>query len=416
MQTLKVVSLIFAASMFAAACGDSKSSLNPTAPSAVSADTLSAEAGGDGEYSATAKPNNGNGNGNNGNGNGNGGNGNGNGNGNQPRTPTNTSPAPTSPVPPGKAKVDIEGLISAVGGNSITVRGQMVTVTPDTVIRHGNRRFEFSDLNVGDRVHVRAARVTGTDGAAAAASTLEATEIQLQNPGDGDGEGEEPSALVSVAAFDASASETGINPGTFRLTRAGTVTQLASALTVSFALTGTALNGTDYENVLLSATFPAGEATVDVVVTPRVDALVEGAETITLTLTTVPAPFELGSPVAATVDLSDGVNPLVSVTASDPSASESGDTGTFTFTRSGDLTAELVVTVQFSGSATPGFDYAALPTTVNFLAGEMTATMTVTPMSDAATDPSDTVIVTAVDGPGYDLGLAPTATVTILGS
>ena len=38
MQTLKVVSLIFAASMFAAACGDSKSSLNPTAPSAVSAD------------------------------------------------------------------------------------------------------------------------------------------------------------------------------------------------------------------------------------------------------------------------------------------------------------------------------------------------------------------------------------------
>ncbi len=211
----------------------------------------------------------------------------------------------------------------------------MVTVTPDTVIRHGNRRFEFSDLNVGDRVHVRAARVTSTGTGALAASTLEATEIMLQNPGDGD-EGEEPSALVSVAAFDASASETGTNPGSFRLTRAGTVTQLASALTVSFTLTGTALNGTDYANVPLSATFLAGQATVDVVVTPVVDTLVEGSETVILTLTTVPAPFELGSPVAATVDLSDGVNPLVSVTASDPSASESGDTGTFTFTRTGD--------------------------------------------------------------------------------
>ena len=120
--------------------------------------------------------------------------------------------------------------------------------------------------------------------------------------------------------------------------------------------------------------------------------------------------------MAATVDLSDGVNPLVSVTASDPSASESGDTGTFTFTRSGDVTAALAVTVQFSGSATPGFDYAPLSTTVNFLAGEMTATVTVTPLSDAATDPSDTVIVTAVDGAGYDLGLSPSATVTILGS
>ena len=145
----------------------------------------------------------------------------------------------------------------------------MVTVTPDTVIRHGNRRFEFSELSVGDRVHVRAARVTSTgSGALASASTLEAQEIMLQNPGDGD-DGEEPSALVSVAAFDASASETPANPGSFRLTRAGTLTQLASALTVSFTL-----------NVILDAHYGSG------------------------------ALFQLGSPIVATVDLSDGVNPL----------------------------------------------------------------------------------------------------------
>ena len=98
-------SLILAGAVVTAACGDSSSSLNPTAPSAVSADTQSAEAGGADEYSATAKPDNGgNGNGNNGGGNGNGNGGGGNGNGNQPRTPTNTSPGPTAPVPPGKAK------------------------------------------------------------------------------------------------------------------------------------------------------------------------------------------------------------------------------------------------------------------------------------------------------------------------
>ena len=421
MQTRKWSwSLILAGAVVTAACGDSKSSLNPTAPSAISADnTLSAEAGDEGgEYSTNAKPDNGNGNGN-GNGNNGGGNGNGNGggNGNQPRTPTNTSPAPTAPVPPGKAKVEIEGLISATGGNTITVRGQVVTVTPDTVIRHGNRRFEFSNLNVGDRVHVRAARVASTgSGALASASTLEAQEIKLQNPGDGDDGEEEPSALVSVVAFDASASEAGVNPGSFRLTRTGDLTQLASALAVSFTLTGTALNGTDYVTVPLTATFPGGQATVDVQVTPIADGFAEESETVILTLTTVPAPYELGSPVAATVDLSDAANPLVSVTASDPSASESGDPGAFTLTRTGSLAAPLEVTIVVSGSATPGFDYTPVPTTVNFLAGQATATVSVTPLTDAAPDLSETVIVTIVDAAAYDLGAVSTATVTIVGS
>ena len=383
MQTFKWSwSLILAGAVVTAACGDSSSSLNPTAPSAVSADTLSAEAGGEGEYSATGQA----------------------GQWRQrqwqrqrtaaatetatvevatamatataishARRPT-PARAPTAPVPPGKAKVEIEGLITAVGGGSITVRGQVVTVTPDTVIRHGNRRFEFSDLRVGDRVHVSAARVTSTgSGAPASASTLEAQEIKLQNPGDGD-DGEEPSALVSVAAFDASASETGANPGSFRLDarRHRDATRVRADRVVH------AERHRAQRHRLRSRAavchFPAGQATVDVVVTPIADALAEGSETVILTLTTVPAPFELGSPIVATVDLSDGVNPLVSVTASDPSASESGDTGTFTFTRTGAVSAGLAVTVQFSGSATPGFDYAALPTTVNFLAGQATAT------------------------------------------
>ena len=421
MQTRKWSwSLILAGAVVTAACGDSKSSLNPTAPSAISADnTLSAEAGDEGgEYSTNAKPDNGNGNGN-GNGNNGGGNGNGNGgggNGNQPRTPTNTSPGPTTPVPPGKAKVEIEGLISAAGGGMITVRGQVVTVTPDTVIRHGNRRFEFSDLSVGDRVHVRATRVTSTgSGAPASASTLEAQEIKLQNPGDAD-DGEEPSALVSVIAFDASASEAGVNPGSFRLTRTGDSTQLGSALAVSFTLNGTALHGTDYATVPLTATFLAGQPTVDVQVTPIVDAFAEGSETVVLTLTTVPAPYELGSPVSATVDLSDAANPIVSVTASDPSASESGDAGAFTFTRSGSLAAPLEVTIVLSGSATPGFDYLPVPTAVTFLAGQAAATVSVVPLTDAAPDLSETVIVTIVDGAAYDLGAVSTATVTISGS
>ena len=209
---------------------------------------------------------------------------------------------------------------------------------------------------------------------------------------------------MSVTAFDASASEAGTNPGSFRLTRTGDLTQLSSALAVSFTLAGTALNGTDYVTVPLTATFLAGQPTVDVPVTPIVDALAEGSETVILTLTTVPAPYELGSPVSATVDLSDGANPLVWVTASDPSASEAGDDGAFTFTRSGSLAAPLAVTIQVSGSATPGIDYPALSTTVNFLPGQSMVMVVFTPLTDTAADPSETVIVTIVDGAAYDLG------------
>jgi hypothetical protein len=55
---------------------------------------------------------------------------------------------------------------------------------------------------------------------------------------------------------------------------------LASPLTVSFTLTGTATNSTDYQNVASSVTFRAGQATVDVVVTPLVDGTTEGTESV----------------------------------------------------------------------------------------------------------------------------------------
>jgi hypothetical protein len=88
----------------------------------------------------------------------------------------------------------------------------------------------------------------------------------------------------------------------------------------------------------------------------------------------------------------------------------------FRFTRTGDTTLALAVTVVYSGSATNGFDYAPLGTTVTIPAGFASVDVTVAPLPDAATDPSDTVIVTVVDAAAYDLDAVATATVTISGS
>ena len=216
--------------------------------------------------------------------------------------PSVPQPPTTTPSAPGLNKVEIEGLISVKGGNTIVVNAQIVVVPATCPIRHGSTQFTFADLNVGDRVHVKASRTTVGAGPTALTS-LEATEVKLQNPGDDVGDGA-PTELVSVSAIDALADETGANSGTFRLTRSGSAILLAAPATVAFTLTGTAINGTDFTNVPLTATFPAGLATVDVVVTPLVDPTTEGPETVILTLTTL-APYELGAPSTATVTITE---------------------------------------------------------------------------------------------------------------
>ena len=79
-------------------------------------------------------------------------------------------------------------------------------------------------------------------------------------------------------------------------------------------------------------------------VTPLVDTTTEGSESVILTLTGV-TPYDLGSPATATVTITDTDTPLVSVTAFDSTASETGpDLGTFRFSRTGSTASALTVT------------------------------------------------------------------------
>jgi len=425
-----MLSLIIAGSIVTVACGDSTSAMNPVAPSAVVVGAHNDQAGDAGaESSATGgKPANP--------GNGNGGNGNGNDDGkdkdkdkdkdkgkDQPTVPTTptppgnvTPPTNTTPPAPTTRKVEIEGLITATAGDSIMVNGQTVVVPPTCPIRHGSRTFSLADLRVGDRVHVRASRTTNGTGMTAT-TTLEATEVKLQNPGGGsdDGEPVDPTALVSVTAFDAFASEAAGNTGAFRLTRSGSAALLGSPLTVTFTLSGSAVNGIDYQNTPVTATFLAAQASVDVVVTPLADTTTEGAESVVLTLMGVD-PYDVGSPASATVTLTDTDAPLVSVTAFDSTASETGpDLGTFRFSRTGSTASELTVTFTVTGTAISGTDYQSVPLTVTFNAGQPTADLVVVPSSDATVEGSETAIVTVTDGAAYDLGSPATATITITG-
>ena len=405
MTTQKIVwSLLLSGAVVTAACGDSKSSMNPVAPSAVVLDgpqsatassaIVTQARGGvpgppEGKGPKDKEPNE-----------------------RGPQAPTNTSPG--SPNAPGLKKVEIEGLIQGKSGDSIVVNGQQIVVPSTCPIRHGQTPFTFADLNFGDRVHVRANRVTNEG--SVTTTSLEATEVILQNPGDGEGSGDDtPTLLVSVMATDAFASEIAGDTGTFTLSRSGNAASLTSPLIVNYTVTGTALSGTDYTALSGTATFAAGSATTTVVVSPVADGTIEGAETVVLALSTVPDPYDLGSPASATVTITDTDTPLVSVQAFDSSARETTrDTGSFRFTRSGSTAAVLVVTFTVSGTATSGVDYEELPASVTFAAGSATADVVVTPLRDSENqEGSETVSVTVTDGATYDVGASPSATVTI---
>jgi hypothetical protein len=106
---------------------------------------------------------------------------------------------------------------------------------------------------------------------------------------------------VSIAATTPEAAERGAVPGVFTITRGGDTT---AALAVSYAITGTAANGTDCTSIPASATIPPGASSATVMVTPIADSIAEGDETVVLTLSGDPA-YTLGAQTGATVTIHD---------------------------------------------------------------------------------------------------------------
>ncbi|WP_301951358.1 Calx-beta domain-containing protein, partial [Microcystis aeruginosa] len=159
-------------------------------------------------------------------------------------------------------------------------------------------------------------------------------------------------------------------------------------------------------------TFLAGSTTATVTVDPTADTIVEPDETVIFTLTEGTG-YTLGTASTATGTITND-DTSVTVAVAPGSVTEDGTTNlVYTFTRTGLTTNPLTVNYTVSGTATNGTDYASIPTSVNFLAGSVTATVTVDPTTDTTMEPDETVIFTLTEGTGYTLGTASTATGTI---
>jgi hypothetical protein len=104
---------------------------------------------------------------------------------------------------------------------------------------------------------------------------------------------------VTMAATDATAAENPLNTGTITVSRTGST---AASLTVYYSGGGTATLNVDRKGLPGSLVIPAGASSAAITITPIDDTLVEGNETVVLTLK-ADAAYTIGSPASATVTI-----------------------------------------------------------------------------------------------------------------
>lgn len=99
-----------------------------------------------------------------------------------------------------------------------------------------------------------------------------------------------------------------------------------------------------------------------------------------------------------------GTKPTVTVIATDANASEDGNPGEFTITRTGNLKNDLIVNYSFGGNAIQEDDYIAASGSVVIPTGQSKVTIPVTPIDDAISEGNEAVVLNLIDSNTYTIG------------
>ena len=240
--------------------------------------------------------------------------------------------------------------------------------------------------------------VTSTDAAYDALTGAGVADVAVINTDD-------DSYTASITANDAAATEAGTTTGQFTVDLGATNTT-GSPIVVNFNIaTGgsNATNITDYANIGTSVSIADGDQTGLITVTPVDDGLVEGPETVILTLDTGTGYTVATSPDnTATVTISD--NDTAGVSIDDVSVNEGDGTAIFTVTLNGALL--LGTTVSYTtanSSALAGFDYTAQTDDVTFLPliPNQTRTITIDINEDVLVEGTETFFVNLTNATGF---------------
>ena len=181
-----------------------------------------------------------------------------------------------------------------------------------------------------------------------------------------------------------------------------------AAVTVDYALAGTATAGADYEDPASgSVTFARGETEKTIIVATLDDERDEPDETVEVALSDGDA-YDLGVSRAEGVILDDRDPPDASV--GDAMAVAEGGALAFPVSLSRPVDAAVTVDYVLAGMATAGEDYEGPAAgSVTFAPGETEKTIIVVTVDDERDESDETVEVTLADGDAHDLGAAHAA-------
>lgn len=216
--------------------------------------------------------------------------------------------------------------------------------------------------------------------------TLGATLVATNTVADND------AATVTIANTT-NGTETGPANGLMTLTQ----TKASATNTVlNYTIGGTATAGSDYTALSGTVTILAGATTATISIPTLDDAIVEGPESVLVTLTSVTSGLAtLGASLVATNTIADNDTATLSIANTTNGAEAGGPTnGVMTLTQTALSSTNTGITYTVGGTATSGTDYTALSGTVTILAGATTATITIPVLDDLVVEPSETVTVT----------------------
>jgi len=102
--------------------------------------------------------------------------------------------------------------------------------------------------------------------------------------------------------------------------------------------------------------------------------------------------------ISGTVNNSQAL-PVVTLTADVLQVAEDGNTNlVFSFSRSVATSEPLTVAFAVDGSATPGLDFASLPSSISFAPGQQTVSLAVAPIADSTVESDETVVLSLLQG------------------
>ncbi len=295
---------------------------------------------------------------------------------------------------------------ATAGSDYTTLSGTVTILAGQTTATIDVSTSDNSILEASETVTITLDSITSGDADVTIGTTNSATVTITDND----------TAFVSIIANDNTASEPNDN-GRFTVS----ISNPADTNTVvAYSVAGTATAGGDYITLTGTVTILAGQTTATIDVTTIDNAILEGNETVTITLESVTsgdADISIGTTHVATVTIADNDTAEVTVTANDAMAAEPNNNGQFTVAISNPADTDTVVSYTVTGTATTGSDYTTLSGSVTILAGQTTATIDVTTIDNSILEASETVVITLNSITSGDadmtIGSTNTATVTI---